>query len=138
MQENAPILVFAPFVASTMRVEPAWIDYNGHMNMAYYVVVFDGEMYGHWSEAPIPTPTILDNLIAQSKVPPTLAVLVDGARRAGAAARRLHLVTASRVVSRPLEVTGADTLFDIHPDVASALVAVAPPAVARPPGGVGR
>ena len=67
-----------------------------------------------------------------------LAVLVDGARQAGAAARRLHLVTASRVVSRPLEVTGADTLFDIHPDVASALAAVAPPAVARPPGGVGR
>ena len=36
-----PIFVFAPFVASTMRVEPAWIDYNGHMNMAYYLVLFD-------------------------------------------------------------------------------------------------
>ncbi|WP_229428602.1 thioesterase family protein [Microvirga pudoricolor] len=24
-----------------MRVEPAWIDYNGHMNMAYYHVLFD-------------------------------------------------------------------------------------------------
>lgn len=32
---------FAPFVSSTMRVEPAWIDYNGHMNMAYYHVLFD-------------------------------------------------------------------------------------------------
>ena len=38
---NAPILVFAPLVSSTMRVEPAWIDYNGHMNMAYYLVLFD-------------------------------------------------------------------------------------------------
>lgn len=37
----APIFVFAPFVASTMRVAPAWIDYNGHMNMAYYLVLFD-------------------------------------------------------------------------------------------------
>jgi acyl-CoA thioester hydrolase len=32
---------FAPFVSSMMRVEPAWIDYNGHLNMAYYNVLFD-------------------------------------------------------------------------------------------------
>jgi acyl-CoA thioester hydrolase len=31
----------APFVSSQMRVEPAWIDYNGHLNMAYYNVLFD-------------------------------------------------------------------------------------------------
>ena len=24
-----------------MRVEPGWIDYNGHLNMAYYNVLFD-------------------------------------------------------------------------------------------------
>jgi acyl-CoA thioester hydrolase len=29
------------FVSSVMRVEPAWIDYNGHLNMAYYNVLFD-------------------------------------------------------------------------------------------------
>jgi acyl-CoA thioester hydrolase len=34
-------LFFAPFVSSIMRVEPAWIDYNGHLNMAYYNVLFD-------------------------------------------------------------------------------------------------
>ena len=39
--EIAPIFIFAPFVSSTMRVEPAWIDYNGHLNMAYYLVLFD-------------------------------------------------------------------------------------------------
>lgn len=39
--EQLPIVAFAPFVASTMTVEPAWIDYNGHMNVAYYVVLFD-------------------------------------------------------------------------------------------------
>jgi anti-sigma B factor antagonist len=61
-----------------------------------------------------------------------LAVLVDGARRAGTAATRLNLVTASRAVTRPLEVTGADALFDTHADLASALAAVAPPAVAPP------
>lgn len=40
-QRKAPIFFFAPFVSSTMRVEPAWIDYNGHLNMAYYHVLFD-------------------------------------------------------------------------------------------------
>jgi acyl-CoA thioester hydrolase len=31
----------APFVSTVMRVEPQWIDYNGHLNMAYYNVLFD-------------------------------------------------------------------------------------------------
>jgi acyl-CoA thioester hydrolase len=34
-------LFFAPFVSSVMRVEEQWIDYNGHLNMAYYNVLFD-------------------------------------------------------------------------------------------------
>ncbi len=34
-------LFFAPFVSSIMPVEPGWIDYNGHLNMAYYNVLFD-------------------------------------------------------------------------------------------------
>lgn len=29
------------FTSSVMRVEQDWIDYNGHMNMAYYNVLFD-------------------------------------------------------------------------------------------------
>src|SRR5215211_6205392 len=41
VEKRAPVFFFAPFVSSTMRVEPAWIDYNGHMNMAYYHVLFD-------------------------------------------------------------------------------------------------
>ena len=24
-----------------MQVDDAWIDYNGHMNMAYYLLIFD-------------------------------------------------------------------------------------------------
>ncbi len=32
---------FSPFVSSTMRVEQTWLDYNGHLNMAYYNVLFD-------------------------------------------------------------------------------------------------
>ena len=43
-------LFFAPFVSSVMRVEPGWIDYNGHLNMAYYNVLFD--RYRHECRAP--------------------------------------------------------------------------------------
>lgn len=31
----------APHRSRTMVVEPQWIDYNGHLNMAYYHVLFD-------------------------------------------------------------------------------------------------
>ena len=30
-----------PFRSSIMQIEPQWIDYNGHLNMAYYNVLFD-------------------------------------------------------------------------------------------------
>ncbi len=40
-ERASSIFFFAPFVSSTMRVEPHWIDYNGHMNMAYFHVLFD-------------------------------------------------------------------------------------------------
>ena len=30
----------APFRSSVRTVRPEWIDYNGHMNMAYYSVIF--------------------------------------------------------------------------------------------------
>jgi acyl-CoA thioester hydrolase len=39
--EPAPMFFFAPFVSSIMSVEPEWLDYNGHVNMAYYHVMFD-------------------------------------------------------------------------------------------------
>jgi acyl-CoA thioester hydrolase len=38
---NYEPLFFAPFVSSVMTVEESWIDYNGHLNMAYYNVLFD-------------------------------------------------------------------------------------------------
>jgi acyl-CoA thioester hydrolase len=30
-----------PYRSGRMMIEPAWIDYNGHFNMAYYGVLFD-------------------------------------------------------------------------------------------------
>jgi acyl-CoA thioester hydrolase len=31
----------APFIGAVKTVEPDWIDYNGHLNMAYYSILFD-------------------------------------------------------------------------------------------------
>ncbi len=39
MITSAPIP--APFKSSEMAIEPDWIDYNGHLNMAFYHVLFD-------------------------------------------------------------------------------------------------
>jgi acyl-CoA thioester hydrolase len=38
---NLDPFFFTPFVSSVMQVEQGWIDYNGHLNMAYYNVLFD-------------------------------------------------------------------------------------------------
>ena len=45
--------IAAPFVSRVMEIEKDWIDYNGHLNMAYYNVIFDRcsdeafELHGH-------------------------------------------------------------------------------------------
>ena len=38
----------APFLSSVMQIEPQWIDYNGHLNMAYYNVMFDRAIDEIW------------------------------------------------------------------------------------------
>jgi acyl-CoA thioester hydrolase len=38
----------APFLSSVMPIEPQWIDYNGHLNMAYYNVMFDRAVDELW------------------------------------------------------------------------------------------
>jgi len=49
-----------------------------------------------------------------------LAVLIRAAHGAEASRRRIRLVTDGRPVRRPLEITGADQLFDLHDDRGSA------------------
>ena len=41
----------APFVWSDLKVLPAWVDENNHMNVAFYLKAFDDAFYGvyrHW------------------------------------------------------------------------------------------
>jgi acyl-CoA thioester hydrolase len=35
------VTIPAPFAGASAAVRPEWIDYNGHMNVGYYHVVFD-------------------------------------------------------------------------------------------------
>ena len=34
-------IIKSPFVTDIKKVLPEWIDYNGHMNVAYYTLAFD-------------------------------------------------------------------------------------------------
>lgn len=40
-RRGSAAMTSAPFISTPMTVEPAWTDYNGHLNMAYYNVLFD-------------------------------------------------------------------------------------------------
>jgi acyl-CoA thioester hydrolase len=46
--EEDMLLRPAPFLSSVMQIEPQWIDYNGHLNMAYYNVMFDRAIDELW------------------------------------------------------------------------------------------
>ena len=50
-----------------------------------------------------------------------LAVLIRAAHRAAERHLRLRLVTSSRAVRRPLQITGSDQLFDMYEDVSAAV-----------------
>jgi acyl-CoA thioester hydrolase len=47
-EPDDPLLQPAPFLSSVMAIEPQWIDYNGHLNMAYYNVLFDRAIDELW------------------------------------------------------------------------------------------
>ena len=43
------LLQDVPFRSSIMQIRPEWIDYNGHLNMAYYNVMFDHAIDELWA-----------------------------------------------------------------------------------------
>jgi acyl-CoA thioester hydrolase len=45
-----PTISKLPFRAPTMQIESQWIDYNDHLNMAYYNVLFDRAIDQFWLE----------------------------------------------------------------------------------------
>jgi enterochelin esterase-like enzyme len=65
LKEERPISVYTP---------PG---YEGGAAAAELLIVFDGETYDGSTASLIPTPTILDNLIAAKKLGPTVAIFVN-------------------------------------------------------------
>src|SRR4051812_45000241 len=49
MREWAGPGVPAPFRSGPFTVRPEWIDYNGHLNLAYYVLLFDCATDALWA-----------------------------------------------------------------------------------------
>ncbi len=66
LHEERHVVVYAPPGYDPKRAQPYGV-----------VVFFDGEWFGNWTEAIIQAPTTLDNLLAQKRIPPVVAVLVD-------------------------------------------------------------
>lgn len=87
----------APFVLPNQSIKPEWIDYNGHLNMSYYMVLFDqcvdaafeefglGPAYAEGNQASFYTlevhVTYLRELHVEDKVNVTLQVLDYDAKR---------------------------------------------------------
>jgi enterochelin esterase-like enzyme len=66
LHEDRHVVVYAPPGYDPKRAQPYGV-----------VIVFDGEWFGNWTEAIIQAPAVLDNLLAQKRIPPVVAVLVD-------------------------------------------------------------
>ena len=75
--------VAAPLVTGHQTVEPAWIDYNGHMNVAYYTLAFDralDEVYDRWGIGPALIPAYNMGPMALQTQIHYLAELLEGER----------------------------------------------------------
>lgn len=86
-----------PFILPDQSIKPEWIDYNGHLNMSYYMVLFDqcvdaafeefglGPDYAEEKKASFYTlevhVTYLQELHVEDKVNVTLQVLDYDAKR---------------------------------------------------------
>ena len=44
-------MIAAPFLSGPYTVRPEWIDYNGHLNLAYYLLIFDQATDALWDVA---------------------------------------------------------------------------------------
>ncbi|MGA9692530.1 MAG: STAS domain-containing protein [Pseudonocardiaceae bacterium] len=78
------------------------------------------------------TPIIVDLSRVEFLGSNALAVLFDVHERASAEGRTFAVVAATRVIRRPLQVTGLDTTLSVHEDLDQALKAVHASAAQRP------
>ncbi len=117
----------APFTTPPTGLDPAWIDYNGHLNMAYYNVLFDRAVDLAFDAAGIGTDyreagggtffTVEAHVRYLAEVQPDGIVRIT-VRLAGHDAKRLHLFLEMRdAVSGLLHATSEMLL--LHVDLAT-------------------
>jgi acyl-CoA thioester hydrolase len=116
-------------------VRPEWLDGNGHMNLAYYVVVFDRgadawlDMAGLGAAYRAQGGTVFaveTHTIYRREVGLGTALLVRS-RLVAAAGKRIHLL--HEMHAGPEEVALQEVLY-LHVDLATRRAAEIPPAVA--------
>jgi acyl-CoA thioester hydrolase len=116
-----------PFTTQPLALEPDWIDYNGHLNMAYYNVLFDRSVdaaldaYGigadHRAAGGGTFFTVEVHVRYLAEVAPDALVRIS-VRLAGHDPKRLHLFLEMRdAVSGLLHATSEQLL--LHVDLAS-------------------
>lgn len=136
MPDNEPALP-APFVSSVMRIEPAWIDYNGHLNVAYYNVLFDravDEFYPHLGLGPdYLNETRHSTMVVESHVRYLREVHLDAPLRVTAQlldfdAKRFHVYEELVHASEGWVSATCETMT-VHVDMTAKKVAPFPPGV---------
>ncbi|BBE74536.1 thioesterase family protein [Oharaeibacter diazotrophicus] len=114
-----------PFTTPPTGLEPGWIDYNGHLNMAYYNVLFDravdlaldaAGLGESWRTAGGGTFfTVEVHLRYLAEVPPD-GIVRTSVRLVGHDAKRVHLFLEMRdAVSGLLHATSEQLLLHVDP-----------------------
>lgn len=130
-------MIRAPYLSSPMRIEPGWIDYNGHLNMAYYSVLFDRAIDEIWAVAGLgPDYRVERNMTtfaAQSNVSFLREVnLIDTVRIAlqliDYDEKRMHMWAEMRHADEGW-IAATNESMHLHVDLATRRVAPMPPEV---------
>lgn len=115
----------APFTTPPTGLEPGWVDYNGHLNMAYYNVLFDRAVDLAFDAAGIGADyrtagggtffTVEAHVRYLAEVPPDGIVRV-AVRLAGHDEKRVHLFLEMRdAVAGFLHATSEQLLLHVDP-----------------------
>ncbi len=127
-----------PFEPYRGTVEPQWIDYNGHMNVAYYVLLFDRasdhfldrfDLGGDYRRRTDHSIYVLEMHVQYLREVKVGDPLVIETHLAGADAKRMHLV---HKMTHALEgyVAATNEIMALHVDLAGPRSAPFPPETA--------
>jgi acyl-CoA thioester hydrolase len=109
----------APFRTAPMPVRQEWIDYNGHLNLAYYLVLFDTATDALWDQiglgpelrtTGLTTFAVESHILYRAELVAGDSVVVD-AQILGLDAKRLHVAHEMRRVADGAEAALQELMF---------------------------